>query len=114
MKRLIKGMHDKGVTLVAGTDMGFPGYSVARELELYVQAGLTPIQAIRTATLVPAIVMKRDRQTGSVEVGKVADLVIIDGNPIKNISEIRKVKLVIKGGQIYSPDELYKLAGFNR
>jgi hypothetical protein len=113
-QKIVKVLYDNGVTIVAGTDQGFPGYSLDRELELYVQAGLTPIQAIGTATITPATVMKMDKQSGSIEAGKNADLVIIDGDPLTNIREIRKVTTVIKGGKIYDPVALHKLVGFGK
>src|ERR1017187_1392867 len=84
------------ITIVAGTDMGFPGYSVFRELELYVESGLTPMQAIQTATITPAKVMKMDKVTGSVEAGKRADIIIVDGDPLQNIRNIREIEIVIK------------------
>lgn len=111
-QKIVKVLYDNGVTIVAGTDQGFPGYSLDRELELYVQAGLTPMQAIGTATITPAIVMKMNKQSGSIEAGKNADLVIIDGDPLTNIREIRKVTTVIKAGKIYDPVALHKLVGF--
>lgn len=114
MKKTVKVLHDAGVTIVAGTDMGFPGYSLDRELELYVEAGLTPAQAIKTATITPAMVMGLDKTTGSVEAGKQADLVIIDGDPLRNIREIRKVSVVIKEGRIYDPVKLHQMVGFKK
>jgi imidazolonepropionase-like amidohydrolase len=114
MMNLVKALHDKGITIIAGTDMGFPGYSVARELELYVQAGLTPMEAIQTATIVPARVMNMDKQTGSVKAGKQADLVIIDGDPLKEIRNIRNVWMVIKEGQQYDPGVLHRMVGFKK
>jgi imidazolonepropionase-like amidohydrolase len=113
-QKIVKVLYDNGVTIVAGTDQGFPGYSLDRELELYVQAGLTPMQAIGTATITPAIVMKMDKQSGSIEAGKNADLVIVDGDPLTNIREIRKVTTVIKAGKIYDPEALHKLVGFGK
>ena len=113
MGNIIKAMHEKGITIVAGTDMGFPGYSVARELELYVEAGLTPFEAIQTATITPARVMKMDKRTGSIEGGKQADILIVDGNPLKQIRDIRNVWMVIKDGTFYDPKKLHKLVGFN-
>jgi imidazolonepropionase-like amidohydrolase len=92
--------------------MGFPGFSVFRELELYVEAGLTPMEAIRTATIIPARAMHLDARLGSVEKGKDADLILVDGNPLENIRNIRKVSLVIKEGILYEPDALHKMAGF--
>ena len=114
MVKIVKALYDAGIPIVAGTDQGFPGYSVDRELELYVGAGLTPMQAIQTATITPARVMKMDKISGSLEAGKQANLVIIDGDPLTNIREIRKVSLVIKAGKIYDPDELHKLVGFTK
>jgi imidazolonepropionase-like amidohydrolase len=94
--------------------MGFPGYSVFRELELYVAAGLSPIEAIQTATIVPATVMNQGSILGSVETGKNADLILIDGDPLENIRNIRKVSLVIKNGQAYQPSLLHSMAGFSK
>jgi len=112
MEKIVKVLHDKGVTLVAGTDMGFPGFSVDRELELYVEGGLTPLEALQTATIIPARVMKQESVSGSIEAGKQADLLIVDGDPLSQIRDIRKVKMVIKDGMLYEPDRLHKMAGF--
>ena len=114
MVMIVKKLHDAGVIIVAGTDQGFPGFSVPRELELYVQAGLTPADAIQTATIIPARVMNLDKSTGSIEEGKHADLIIVDGDPLKNIRDIRNVTTVIKGGYIYDPGTLHKLVGFSK
>lgn len=114
MMMIVKKMHDAGITIVAGTDQGFPGLSVPRELELYVQAGLTPADAIQTATIVPARVMKLDKSTGSIQEGKQADLIIVDGDPLKNIRDIRNVTTVIKAGHIYDPHQLHVLVGFSK
>ena len=113
MLGLIKELHDKGITVVAGTDMGFPGYSLHRELELYVQSGLTPMQAIQTASIIPAQVMKMDKLTGSIKAGKQADLLILDADPLTGISNIRKVNTVIKEGQVYDPRVLHRMVGFS-
>lgn len=114
MEKLVKVLHDKGVPIVAGTDMGFPGYSVDRELELYVESGLTPLEAIRTATVVPALVMKQASVSGSLMPGRSADLIIVNGDPLHHIRDIRNVQVVIKDGQVYDPVALHKLAGFAR
>ncbi len=114
MSKIVKVLYDNGVTIVAGTDQGFPGFSLDRELELYVQAGLTPMQAIQTATITPAKAMKTDAKTGSIEAGKNADITIIDGDPLTNIREIRKVSVVIKSGKIYDPGQLHKMVGFSK
>ena len=114
MEKLVKVLHDKGVPIVAGTDMGFPGYSVDRELELYVESGLTPLEAIRTATVVPALVMKQASVSGSLMPGRSADLIIVNGDPLHHIRDIRKVQVVIKDGQVYDPVALHRLADFAR
>ena len=114
MKDMIKALHDKGVIIVAGTDMGFPGYSLDRELEIYVEAGFTPLQAIQAATITPAQVMNMDKQTGSVKTGKQADLIIIDGDPLQQIRNIRNVWMVIKEAQQYDPVALHKMVGFTK
>jgi len=114
MLDLTKKMHDAGITIVAGTDQGFPGFSVARELELYVEAGLTPADAIQTATITPAKVMNVDKNSGSIEEGKQADIIIVDGDPLKNIRDIRNVTTVIKAGHIYDPGTLHRLVGFSK
>jgi imidazolonepropionase-like amidohydrolase len=114
LERLVKVLHDKGVPIVAGTDMGFPGFSVDRELELYVEAGLTPLEALRTATLVPALVMKQAGVSGSLLPGRAADIIIVDGDPLHHIGDLRRVKVVIKDGRVYDPVALHKMAGFSR
>lgn len=112
MLNLVKVLHDKGITVVAGTDMGFPGYSLPRELELYVQSGLTPLQAIQTATITPAKVMGMDKTNGSIKAGKQANLLILDADPLTEIRNVRKVFTVIKDGQQYDPKVLHKMVGF--
>ena len=96
--RVIKALYDAGVPIVAGSDTGLIGYGIDRELELYVQAGLPPMAAIQTATLGAARAMKLDRDSGSVEVGKRADLVLVEGDPLANISDLRKVTKVVRAG----------------
>jgi Amidohydrolase family len=111
-KQVVAELYKDSITIVAGTDMGFPGYSVYRELELYVECGLSPMAAIRTATIVPATVMKMNTETGSVETGKRGDIILVDGNPLNNISDIRKVSVVIRNGIVYKPSALHRMAGF--
>jgi imidazolonepropionase-like amidohydrolase len=101
-----------GVTIVAGTDQSIPGHSLHRELELYVEAGMTPMEAIRSATAVPARVMKLDREAGTVEPGKRADLLPVRGRPDVTISDIRNTKTVVAAGRIFDCGELWKSVGF--
>lgn len=114
LEKEVKVLHDMGVPIVAGTDMGFPGYSVARELELYVEAGLTPLEALRTATVVPALVMKQAGVSGSLMPGRTADILVVDGDPLHHIRDIRRVKMVIKDGKVYDPVRLHAMAGFSK
>ncbi len=110
--QVVGELNKNHITMVAGTDMGFPGYSVFRELELYVSAGLTPMEALQTATIVPARVMKMENASGSLEAGKNADIILIEGNPLQNIRNIRNVKTVIRNGSMYDPGALHTMAGF--
>ncbi len=105
-------LHKAGIPIVAGTDQTVPGYSLYRELELYVQAGFTPMEAIQAATIVPARVMGLDKELGTVEVGKRADLIVVNGNPLKSIHEIRNVEKVVTNGTVYDSAPLWQLVGF--
>ncbi|HNP53541.1 MAG TPA: amidohydrolase family protein, partial [Ferruginibacter sp.] len=75
--------------------------------------GLTPMEAIQTASIIPARVMGMDQQSGSIAVGKQADFVILNSNPITDIRQIRNIQKVVKSGIWYNPNELLKIAGFN-
>jgi imidazolonepropionase-like amidohydrolase len=105
-------LHRAGIPIVAGTDQTVPGYSLYREMELYVQAGFTPMEAIQAATIVPARVMGINKEVGTVEKGKRADLIVVDGNPLNSIHEIRKVESVITNGTLYNCAELWETVGF--
>jgi imidazolonepropionase-like amidohydrolase len=112
--RVIKALYDAGVPIVAGSDTGLIGYGIDRELELYVQAGLPPMAAIQTATLGAARAMKLDHDSGSVEVGKRADLVLVEGDPLANISDLRRVVKVVRNGELYDSEALGRSVGFAR
>ena len=111
---VLHGLIQAGVPIVAGSDTGLIGYGLDRELELYVQAGMTPMQAIQSATIVPARAMKHERDSGTVEVGKRADLVLIQGNPLESISNLRKVVSVVTAGRFYESRKLGLSVGFHR
>lgn len=108
---LIRVMHQAGVPLVAGTD-GTAGLGLHRELELYVEAGIPAPEVLQIATWNGARVAGASTTAGSIERGKTADLVLIDGDPSRRISDIRRTVLVLKGGVAYSPAELYEAMGF--
>ena len=111
---IIKVMHDAGVPIVAGTDYGLPGFSLLRELELYVQAGLSPLDAIRAASAVPAELTDMIRDVGTVEAGKRADLLVLDENPLADIHNIRASRWVVTGGRMYETQALRAAVGFHR
>jgi hypothetical protein len=113
-RKVVHALYEAGVTIVPGSDTGLIGYGLDRELELYVQAGMSPMAAIQSATIVSARAMKMAAETGSVEVGKRADLVLVDGNPLTNISDIRRVVSVVKDGRMYDSKALGRSVGFNR
>jgi imidazolonepropionase-like amidohydrolase len=112
MLALVKAMHDNGITIVAGTD-ALPGFALHRELELYVKAGIPAPQVLCIATLTAATVARRADRLGSVEPGKLADLVIVDGDPTTNISDVRRVVTVVKDGLIFDSAAIYHELGMN-
>ncbi|HKR65935.1 MAG TPA: amidohydrolase family protein [Thermoanaerobaculia bacterium] len=112
MLDLVKLLHDSGVRIVAGTD-GLAGFTLHRELELYAQAGIPNAEVLRIATLAPAEILHRDKDLGTIEPGKLADFVIVDGDPTQNISDVRRVVTVVKDGVIYRPAELLREVGVN-
>jgi imidazolonepropionase-like amidohydrolase len=112
--KVVGALYRAGVTIVPGSDTGLLGYGLDRELELYVQAGMTPMAAIQSATIVPARVMKMDGESGSIEVGKRADMVLVDGNPLEKISDIRRVVSVVTDGRMYDSKRLGRSVGFAR
>jgi imidazolonepropionase-like amidohydrolase len=109
---IVGALHKNGIPVVAGTDQTVPGHSLHREIELYVQAGFTPMEAIQAATIVPARVMGIDKEVGTVEVGKRADLIVINGDPLQDIHNTRNVEYVITNGTMYNSPELWKSVGF--
>jgi len=110
--RIVKALHDAGVPIVAGTDEGVPGHSVHREIELYVEAGLTPMEALQAATIVSARAMKMDGELGTIERGKRADLVVLSANPLDKISNIRSVRWTISDGRVYDAKTLWQSVRF--
>ena len=111
---VIRALHQAEIPIVAGSDTGLLGYGLNRELELYVQAGLTPMEAIQSATLVAARAMKLDAESGTVEPGKRADLVLVEGNPLEDIHALRHVVRVVAGGRLYLSTQLAQSVGFRR
>ena len=122
-KKTNKLMHDvvgqfqkAGGLLIAGTDSSggeagralYPGGSLHREIELLAESGLTPLQALQTATINTARMMGKEKDFGSVEAGKWGDLVILDADPLSGIASLRKVHRVVLGGKVLEPAALLK------
>jgi hypothetical protein len=108
----VKAMHDAGVPVVVGTDGALPGLSVLKEIELFYYAGLTAQQAIDAATRVPAAAMGMLTETGTIEPGKRADFVVLDADPLADITNIRTIRWVAVGGRLHARDQLARQAGF--
>jgi Amidohydrolase family len=110
MLSLLKAIHDAGVTIIPGTD-ALAGYTLHHELELYARAGIEPSEVLRMATWTPALVMGVDKDRGVIAPGKLADMILVDGEPTKNIQDINKISMVIKGGKVYDPAAIEKALG---
>ncbi len=113
MMQFLGRLHEAGVPLVAGTD-SLAGFMLHRELELYVQAGIPAGEAIRIATENGARHSGVLGDRGTVERGKRADLILVDGDPTKNISDIRRISYVLKDGTGYAPAQIYEAFGIRR
>jgi hypothetical protein len=111
MIQMLRLLYKNGITFVPGTD-DFPGFTLHRELELYTQAGMPPMEVLRSATLTSAQVAGKESTLGTITVGKKANLILVDGDPTKNIHDIRKVELTMKNGNLYDPKALYQSYGF--
>jgi imidazolonepropionase-like amidohydrolase len=109
---LVGRLHRAGIPIVAGTDQSVPGHSLHRELELYVRAGFSPLEALQAATIVPARAMKTESDSGTIEPGKRGDLIVLDGNPLDDIHNTRRIHRVITGGRVFDPAPLWQSVGF--
>ena len=110
MLAMVKALFDAGVPLVAGTDCT-AGFCLHRELELYVEAGIPAAEVLRIATLGAATVMHRADRLGTLEPGKLADLIVVAGDPTRRIGDIRKVDWVMKDGILFDPARVYASLG---
>jgi imidazolonepropionase-like amidohydrolase len=111
---IVGEMHRAGVPFLAGTDTAagvyvFPGFSLHEELELFVAAGFTPREALATATSLPARFLRREEELGSVDEGKLADLVLLDKNPLEDIRHTRAIFAVIANGRFFSREDLDRM-----
>ncbi|MEO6041688.1 MAG: amidohydrolase family protein [Croceibacterium sp.] len=110
MMQVIKLAYDRGIRLLPGTDLS-NGFTIHRELELYVQAGIPAPEALRLATLGAAEFLGRASDSGTIERGKHADMVLVAGDPTRDIKAIEQIRMVVKDGTVYFPSELYEAVG---
>ncbi|MCR6702064.1 MAG: amidohydrolase family protein [Dokdonella sp.] len=111
MRQMLRRLHAAGVPIVAGTDGYAASLSLVHELERYAAAGLSPADALYTATLGAARVLGEDARIGSIQIGKLADLILVDGDPARDLGTLRRTRLVMKDGVSYAPDALFAAAG---
>lgn len=112
IKTNLRKVHDAGILVVAGTDTGVPGVllgaSSQMELVLLTEAGLKPVEALQTATINAAKMLGREKEQGTIEAGKLADLVILEADPLADIRNIRRISRVVKSGVVYDPSDLLR------
>ena len=111
---LVNAMHHAGIPFLAGTDTPpgfyiFPGFSLHEELQRFVAAGFTPEEALQTATINPAKFLGMEDKLGTIEQGKLADLVLLDANPLDDIRNTQKIAGVITNGRYLSRSDLDKM-----
>ena len=108
----LRALHAAGIPIVAGTDQAIPGYSLHRELELYVEAGFTPLEALQAATIEAARALGVEKESGSLEPGKRGDVLLLDADPLADIHNTRKVWRTVAAGAVYDPTPLWRSVGF--
>jgi len=108
---LLRRMRKAGIPIVAGTDGS--GIEIVRELEIYTTAGFTPAEALAAATIVPARLVGLDKKTGSIRVGKAADLALVEGDPSSRIADLRQTRVVMLDGKYLDADALREAAGYS-
>ena len=110
MKKLVRTLYEAGVPIQAGTD-AMAGFALHRELELYAEAGIPAPEVLRIATLAPAQLYGLEKDLGTIAPGKLADLILVDGDPTTRIGDIRRVVLTVKDGVLLDPARLYATMG---
>jgi hypothetical protein len=108
----LRTLHQAGIPIVAGTDQAIPGYSLHREIEIYVQAGFTPMEALQSATIQAAKALGVQNESGSIEPGKRGDVLILDADPLADIHNTRKVWRTVAAGAVYTPAPLWTSVDF--
>lgn len=118
MLNSLKPMLDNGARFLAGTDTGnpniYPGFSLHDELQIFVEAGFTELEALQTATINPAIYTGREKDLGSIEQGKIADLLILNKNPLKSITNTLSIYGLVRRGDYLNRVALNKLLNYNK
>ena len=109
---LVKLLHDSGIRLLPGTDNMLPGFTLIRELINYAEAGISSAEVLQLATIESARHLRLDQRLGSITVGKDAQLMIVDGDPIARLEDLYRVEHVIKGRQMYFAPDLLRAQGF--
>lgn len=112
MLQMTKRMYDAGVPILAGTD-ATAGLMLHRELELEVDAGIPPAKSLQIATFNAARLLKQEKELGSIAPGKRADFLLVEGNPVEHISDIRRCRRVMRDGILYKSDDLYAAVGIS-
>jgi imidazolonepropionase-like amidohydrolase len=112
--QVVKAMHDAGIPFLAGTDTPpgvyiFPGFSLHEELQRFVAAGFTPVEALQTATINPAKFLGRESELGTIEKGKLADLLLLEANPLEDVRNTQKIAGVVANGRYFSRADLDKM-----
>ncbi|MES2390208.1 MAG: amidohydrolase family protein [Acidobacteriota bacterium] len=108
----VRALHAAGIPIVAGTDQSIPGYSLHQELELYVQCGFTPLEALQSATIESAKAVGVEAESGSLTPGKRGDVLLLDADPLADIHNTRKVWRTIAAGAVYDPTPLWQSVDF--
>ncbi|WP_405282839.1 amidohydrolase family protein [Gaopeijia maritima] len=112
-QRIVGEMHAAGVPILAGTDFGnpyiYPGFSLLDELGELVESGLSPLAALQAATLDPARYLDRTDDLGTVSEGRLADLVLLDANPLDDIEHVRQIRAVVMNGRLFTSDDLARM-----
>jgi adenine deaminase len=116
--QMVKALHDAGAGLLLGTDaaaaMVLPGYSIHAELQYFVDAGLTPYEALRTGTIAAAEFLHLQQEQGSIQTGKRADLLLLDGNPLESVANVKRLSGVVLNGRWFDKAALSSLSSRER
>jgi hypothetical protein len=108
----LHALHAAGIPIVAGTDQAIPGYSLHRELELYVEAGFTPLEGLQAATIQAARALGVENEAGSLQPGKRGDVLLLNADPLAEIHNSRAVWRTVAAGAVYEPAPLWRSVGF--